>query len=149
MRSIPKNGVQAFVGAGLEYGLIQLHPGDTMADDAGHRSEFGERVAALRRERGWTQRELAPKLGISQRMLAYYEKRQGGPPGDLLEPLTKAFGVSVEVLLGFKGHTGSADKEALPSSPRLWRRVRQIEGLPMEQRKAILKLLDGLMEHAP
>jgi len=35
---------------------------------------FGDRMARFRSEAGYSQRELARETGISQRMIAYYEK---------------------------------------------------------------------------
>ena len=40
---------------------------------------FGERLARLRKTRGYTQTELGEMLGLSQRMMTYYE-REGGRP---------------------------------------------------------------------
>ena len=34
---------------------------------------LGSHIAQLRRERGWTQQELAEKLGVAQQTLAHYE----------------------------------------------------------------------------
>ena len=45
---------------------------------------FGERLAALRKAAGFTQTELANELGISQRMVAYYEQPDVTPPARLL-----------------------------------------------------------------
>jgi len=46
-------------------------------------TEFGARMAGLRQAAGYSQRELAAELGISQRMVAYYEGegRDRLPPG--------------------------------------------------------------------
>jgi len=53
----------------------------TNKDEAGG---FGERLAGLRKAAGFTQVELAAELGISQRMVAYYESPAATPPANLL-----------------------------------------------------------------
>ena len=61
---------------------------------------FGERLAALRSAAALTQRELAARLGVSRRQIAYYESRAGRPPGALLGLLADLFEVSTDALLG-------------------------------------------------
>ena len=103
---------------------------------------FGQRLATLRRARGWTQRDLAPRLGISQRMVAYYEKQTERPPAHLLEKLAQVLGVSSDELLGIHPTTN----EAPGMSPRLYKRLRQIEQLPPDEKRAVLKIIDSLLE---
>jgi len=57
---------------------------------------FGARLAKLRMEAGYSQRDLAKELGISQRMIAYYEKETKHPPTHLLPLFAEALGVSTE-----------------------------------------------------
>ena len=38
-------------------------------------TDFGKRVAEARRQRGLTQRQLADQLGVSQKMVDYFERR--------------------------------------------------------------------------
>jgi transcriptional regulator with XRE-family HTH domain len=61
---------------------------------------FGERLAALRSAAALTQRELATRLGVSRRQIAYYESGEGRPPGALLGLLADLFQVSTDALLG-------------------------------------------------
>lgn len=43
----------------------------------------GEKMAKLRKEKGWTQSELAQRLGVSQRMVAACEAGERRPSVDL------------------------------------------------------------------
>jgi transcriptional regulator with XRE-family HTH domain len=61
---------------------------------------FGARLAALRATAALTQRELAARLGVSRRQIAYYESGEGRPPGALLGLLADLFHVSTDALLG-------------------------------------------------
>jgi transcriptional regulator with XRE-family HTH domain len=110
------------------------------------KESFGQRLARLRSARAFTQRDLAHRSGISQRMIAYYETHAIAPPADKASKLAEALGVSLDDLLG---------TQRLPSQPpvvnvRLWRRFQQVEKLPPAARKAVLKVLDAyLAQHGP
>ena len=62
--------------------------------------EFGARLAGFRTAASLTQRELADRLGVTRRQIAYYESGSGRPPGALLGLLADLFRVSTDVLLG-------------------------------------------------
>lgn len=103
---------------------------------------FGVRMAQLRKNAGYSQRTLAAETGISQRMIAYYEKQADYPPTHILPVLAQALGVSVDQMLGL-----SAIKQ--PSARQdngLWRRFQAVEKLPSPDRKQIAQLLDTFLE---
>ncbi len=56
-------------------------------------------IAALRREKGWTQSELAERLGVTDKAVSRWETGKGLPDISLLAPLGEALGVSVNELL--------------------------------------------------
>lgn len=66
---------------------------------APHR-DFGSRLAEFRTAAALTQSQLAERLGVSRRQIAYYESGTGRPPGALLAVLADLFEVSTDVLLG-------------------------------------------------
>jgi len=57
-----------------------------------------------------TQRELAARLGVSRRQIAYYESGEGRPPGALLGLLADLFQVSTDALLGRAVAPGAAGR---------------------------------------
>ena len=61
--------------------------------------DFGKRVAALRREKGLTQSELAQKLNISNKAISRWETGEGYPEITILPSLAKELGVTVDDLL--------------------------------------------------
>src|SRR5690349_20216347 len=61
---------------------------------------FAERIKVLRKERGWTQSELARQVGIHEGNICRWEKGQNRPAGRTLEKVAEAFGLSVEELFG-------------------------------------------------
>lgn len=60
---------------------------------------LGIRIAALRRREGWSQAELAEKLGISPSAVGMYEQGRREPSAQLLVALAKTFQVSTDYLL--------------------------------------------------
>lgn len=56
-------------------------------------------VKALREKRGITQKELAEKIGVSDKTVSKWETGRGLPDISLLEPLAKALNISVAELL--------------------------------------------------
>lgn len=64
--------------------------------------KLGKRIAALRKERGWTQENLAQQLGISAAAVSKWENGASCPDITLLCPLARALGTSVDHLLAFE-----------------------------------------------
>ncbi len=106
--------------------------------------KFGERLGKLRREAGYSQQELADELGVSRRMIAYYEKETAHPPSSFLVPLAKLLNVSADEILGIKPPQRTRPKR----DERLWRRFHQIEKLPAKGRRALIGVIDTFLENA-
>jgi len=103
---------------------------------------FGKRLARLRQAAGYSQRDLATEIGISQRMVVYYEKQCERIPIHLLPLLAKALGVTADQLLGLEKTKDNGKSR----DTRLWRRFSQVEKLPSAQRKQITQILDAFLE---
>ncbi|MBJ3791993.1 helix-turn-helix transcriptional regulator, partial [Bacillus sp. OA1] len=48
---------------------------------------IGLRIKSLRKKENLTQKQLAEKIGVSQRMIGYYESEERFPPHDVLTKL--------------------------------------------------------------
>jgi transcriptional regulator with XRE-family HTH domain len=99
-------------------------------------------AAELRKKAGFTQTAFAGEIGVSQRMMAYYESPAAHPPANLLAKMAQALGVSVDALLGVE----TAKRRAKPTDTRMQRRLQQLEKLPPEERRQILQVLDAFIE---
>lgn len=60
---------------------------------------FAKRLAKLRKEKGYTQSELADKIGVSNKSVSRWETGEGYPDISVLVDLADALDVSVDVLL--------------------------------------------------
>ena len=61
--------------------------------------KFGSFVSSLRKEKGWTQKELAQRLFVSDKAVSKWESGTADPSTSNLLALAKLFGVSAEELL--------------------------------------------------
>lgn len=103
---------------------------------------FGERLASLRKAAGFTQVELATEVGITQRMVAYYEAPSAQPPAHLLPQIAQVLRVSVDVLLGL----AEPRRPKKIATNRLERRLMEIEKLDPKAKRQITQLLDSFIE---
>ena len=62
---------------------------------------FAERLKKIREEKGFSQRELAKKIGITSTQISYFENEITTPRLVTLEWLCEALGVSATELLGY------------------------------------------------
>ena len=103
---------------------------------------FGERLAQLRKAAGYTQVEFAAEVGITQRMVAYYEVPNAQPPAHLLPQMAQVLGVGADVLLGM----AQPRKVKRLATNSLERRLLAIEKLDPKAKRQITQLLDTFIE---
>jgi transcriptional regulator with XRE-family HTH domain len=77
---------------------------------------FGMRIALLRASNGWSQAELARRIGASASSVGMYEQGRREPSLDLVVRLANAFGVTTDYLLiGNSPRPDSATKLQTPA----------------------------------
>lgn len=60
---------------------------------------LGTRIKKCRKSHNFTQKELSNKLGLTPKMISFYENDQRVPPVDILIKLSQIFSVSTDYLL--------------------------------------------------
>ena len=108
---------------------------------ASEEQDFGKRLAQLRKDAGYTQLELAREIGVSRRMIAYYEGETERPPTQLLPKLAAALGLTTDTLLGVP-----LRKKAAKPDRRLQRRLQQIEKMNPRDKRQVHQLIDAFLE---
>lgn len=103
---------------------------------------FGKRLAQWRREKGFSQGEFAEKIGVSQRVLCYYERETKYPPTHLLSKISETLGKSLDELMGTEQLPPEAKRKG---NPQLKRKLRLVEDLPKQDQKAVLRYIDALV----
>ena len=106
--------------------------------------DFGKRLSQLRKDAGYTQKELADEIGSTRRVIAYYETESDHPPANLLVDLAKALNVTTDELLGVK----PVKQKAAKTDNRLQRRFQQIEKLPAKERRQLVQVIDTFLKAA-
>ena len=107
---------------------------------------IGQRVARLRKERGYTQIELAEKTGIPQTLITDYERDKLRLHPEMVIRFAQALEVTTDELLGLNGAKKNGDSGK--ASLRLLRRVKRIDDLPSSQQKTLLKTIDTFLKGA-
>lgn len=104
---------------------------------------FGERLAALRKERGWTQPQLAERLNVTVKMVTYLERQAKNPTAKTIEQIAQALGVPVNALLSSAKVPNGAHKPGPPSL--LEQRISAVRRLPRAKQKVVLQFLDAFL----
>lgn len=107
--------------------------------------DFGKRLAALRKDKGLTQSELAERMQSTQKMVDYYERRAHNPALEVVRRAANALGVNPAELLGSQPQPTRAKPG--PAS-HLERRFEQVKRLPRKEQDFVLKFLDTVIERA-
>jgi transcriptional regulator with XRE-family HTH domain len=104
----------------------------------------GQRLARLRKERGFTQVGLAEQLGTRQSLITAYETDRRALSAEMAVQLAIALDVSTDDLL----HPKAAKKKTKKPSLKIVRRMEQIEQLPDNKQSFILSALDSMLRGA-
>ena len=105
--------------------------------------ELGARIAALRKEHGLTQTQLAETLDLTQQMVASYEVGRRRVPVSLLPAIAEALAVSLEQLIGQK----AAPAKRGPA-PKLQQQIERIQKLPRAKQRFVMEMLDTVIQQA-
>jgi transcriptional regulator with XRE-family HTH domain len=116
------------------------------AKTAPHSPEsFGQRLARLRKERGFTQVELAEKSGMIQALISDYERDKLRPYADVVVRFSLVLGVSTDELLGVER---PKKPTAAEKNRRFLRRLQLVDSLPKRDQDALLRTIDAFLTRA-
>jgi len=103
----------------------------------------GSHLRALREASGLSLRELARQVGEQPTNLSYWERTGSLPRADLIIPIAKALGVSVEELLG-----QDKPKRAAAPGGKVRHVFEQVQKLPRRQQDRIVEVVEALVAKA-
>jgi transcriptional regulator with XRE-family HTH domain len=104
---------------------------------------FKRNLYRLRKERGLSQRSLASKMGVTQRLITYYEKDAPNIPLTQVQKFADALGVSVVELLDPRPRIGSGTEEL---DVRTIRKIKEMQNLPRRTREALWQNINHILE---
>jgi transcriptional regulator with XRE-family HTH domain len=103
---------------------------------------LGERLTRIRKERGYTQVELAAKIGVIQSIVSAAERDERKLSAEMAVRFAQALDVTMDDLLG----PATGPKSGRKPSRKVLRRLERIEGLPPHQQSALLKSIDLMLK---
>jgi transcriptional regulator with XRE-family HTH domain len=102
---------------------------------------LGERIKELRKEHGWSQGELADKVGTDARQISRYENGRITPSLDAVARMAEVLNVSLDYLV----IEGVERRPLHVADTGLGERLGVIGELSAEDRAALLSVLDALV----
>jgi transcriptional regulator with XRE-family HTH domain len=120
---------------------IKLPPLDLGDESLGHR------LARIRKERGFTQVELAERIGTIQVIVSDYERDRVRMHAEMLARFAQALGVTADALLGLKSKA-NGKSGGRKISRRVLRRLELIERLAPQDQRALLRTIDAFLKGA-
>ena len=104
------------------------------------RKAFGLRLKELRKQKGWTQKELANKVDIHFSQLNKYECGMHIPPIEKLIQLSNGFRVTLDYLI-----MGNQEKQQTLHNIRLLQRLQDVEKFDDDDQEMIIKMIDAMI----
>lgn len=103
--------------------------------------EIANRLVALRREHGYSQEELAARLGVSRQAVSKWERAESSPDTDNLIALARLYGISLDELLLQPGQPGESEdaretREVFEAAQAWEEAEARVEKLRKKERKA-------------
>jgi transcriptional regulator with XRE-family HTH domain len=104
------------------------------------RKDFGQRIKQLRKQRNWTQKELALKIDVRFPQLNKYESGLHTPPMEKLVRIAEVFDTTIDFLL-----TGDRSEQKPMHNLRLLERFQAIQDFSAEDQETVIKLIDAMI----
>ncbi|NRA93845.1 MAG: helix-turn-helix transcriptional regulator [Psychroserpens sp.] len=101
---------------------------------------IGSKIIELRKDKGWSQAQLAEAVNASRDIIGKYERNDNSPSIEMALKIAKVFDISVDYLLG-EGKHASFDKETL-------KRLEDIESLDQNTRNTLFSVIDTFLRDA-
>jgi transcriptional regulator with XRE-family HTH domain len=103
---------------------------------------IGGKIQALRKQHGWSQQQLAKKVGTSGPIVGRYERGEMTPSVEVAKKLADTFNVTLDFLVDDTGKTAEIKDKAM------LQRIMDIQALDAEDQKTIVHVLDSLLRDA-
>ena len=98
------------------------------------------KIAEARTAKGWSQAELAKRLGTTQQQVARYESGENDVKSSIIVKMSNVLGVTISYLLGLEAPDAAPDETAV---------VRNMRRMAPEGRAALLATSDALAAQFP
>lgn len=106
---------------------------------------FHERLQAIRKQRGYSQEELARKLHVVRQTVSKWEKGRSVPDADVLVQLSKILEVPVSTLLGENMENADNAKESVQQTDAIARQLAKINAQLAVKNKRARRIWQGIL----
>lgn len=96
--------------------------------------KIGEIISHLRKDKKWSQADLAEKTGISQVMVGKYERGDAAPSIDVAKKIADAFEVTLDYLVG--------DTTSISFDKQTLKRLEELQAMEEDRRNTLFDLMD-------
>jgi transcriptional regulator with XRE-family HTH domain len=97
-------------------------------------------ITELRKQKRWSQTELAQESGVSREIIGKYERGEAIPSIEFAKRVADTFGVSLDYLVG-EGVNSKFNKKTV-------KRIEEIESLKEEDKGHLLAIVDAYLRDA-
>jgi len=104
--------------------------------------DFPEKLKKLRKNRGWSQGQLAQKIGADLQRISKYERGVMWPTMELMVRIAKAFDVTVDYLIRDEGNAAISKIK----NQTLLHQIEEINNLPDEEQQTVISFLDAFIK---
>ena len=103
-------------------------------------SKIGNKITELRKQKGWSQSELAKQIGASREAIGKYERNEAVPSVETAKNISDVFDVSLDYLVG--------DVLRPSFDKRMLERLQDFELLNEEDKRHLFALIDAFLRDA-
>lgn len=104
-----------------------------------NRLNIGGKIALLRKEKNWSQGYLAERIEASREIIGKYERNENLPSIEMTLKMAKAFGVTVDFLLG-EGEYAAYDKDTID-------RLKNIQKMDADTQGVLFNVIDTYIQN--
>lgn len=106
------------------------------------KNTLGTRILELRKQKNWTQSELAAKVKVSYAQIGRYETKGAQPPAEVLKKIAEALDTNVDFLIN--GNTEDKARASLVDAEVI-RYFKEVDALPAEDKTALIRVIAGFI----
>jgi transcriptional regulator with XRE-family HTH domain len=100
---------------------------------------IGSKITTLRKERNWSQGDLAQQIEASREIIGKYERNENLPSIEMVAKMAKAFGVTIDYLIG-EGENAALDKETVD-------RINDIQKMDSNTKSVLFNVIDTYIQN--
>ncbi len=100
---------------------------------------IGSKISVLRKEKNWSQSDLAQEIKASREIIGKYERNENLPSIEMTLKMAKAFGVTVDFLLG-ESEFASYDSETVS-------RIKNIQKMDNNTQGILFNVIDTYIQN--